>query len=258
MRRPRDERDAARNVARSLTGLAARLAPVEAEAESWLDGADYRELRRSLENARAAVEEAASEARRAVMRGKKDQRRDQLNWWEPGYELRLLRKEHGLTQWGLARVSGISRPTIQRIETGLQKPRTSTLEKLARVLDVEPEWIWRDRRRLDDDGEYRVVGVTVTSKLWNEMTPHIEGAARKYARKYGLGTVFMEELVGAGEEGFIKGCQSFDPGHGTDLRWWLRFKAVHGVHDEARRLHNKNRPGPSVDYLEEEGFELGY
>jgi len=76
VRRPRDERDAARNVARSLTGLAARLAPVEAEAESWLDGADYRELRRSLENARAAVEEAASEARRAVMRGKKDQRRD--------------------------------------------------------------------------------------------------------------------------------------------------------------------------------------
>lgn len=255
-RRPRDDRDAAENVARGLTDLSARFAPLETEARGWLEGGDYREMRRLLEDAHAAVEEAAAEARRAAMRARERPRdRDE---WGPAYELVRLRKERGLTQWALARLSGVSRPTIQRLECELQEPRADTQSKLARALDVEPEWIWMDRSRLDDYGEYGAVGVPVTSKLWNEMTPHIKGAARKYARKYNLGATFMEDLVGAGEEGFIKGCQSFNPGRGTDLRWWLRFKAVHGVHDEARRLHSKNRPGPSVDYLEEEGFELGY
>jgi DNA-binding XRE family transcriptional regulator len=216
---------------------------------------EYRELRQRLEEAHTAIVEAATVARRAAMRARKRPRR-RPDAWEPGYELMRLRKECGLSQWNLANLSGVSRPTIQRLEVGLREPRSDTREKLARALDVEPEWIWMDWTWPYDDE--RRVGVPVTSKLWQEMTPHIQRAARKYASKYGLGTAFMEDLVGAGEEGFLKGCESFDPVRGTDLRWWLRFKAVYGIHDEARRIHSKNRPGPSVDYLEEKGFELGY
>lgn len=250
----RDDRDAVLDVSRSLTDLAARLLPVEAVAESWLEDADYHDLRRSLEGARAAMEEAAAEAR-SVARRVKGRPRRRSDWWDSGTELAQLREERGLTQWALASRSGVSRATIQRLEAGLREPRAGTREKLAAALDVEPEWIWTDWRGLYDEDR---VGVTVTSGLWNEMTPHIERAASKYASKYGLGTDFIEDLVSAGEEGFLKACESFDPGFGTDLRWWMRFKAVHAVHDEARHLHRKNRPSPSVDYLEEQGFELGY
>lgn len=250
-----DDRDAARSVARSLTDLVARLGPVEAEAETWLDGPEYGELRRSLEGAVMAVAEAAGEARSAAMRSRGRPRR-RPDEWEPGYELKRLREERGLTQWDLAHLSGVSRPTIQRLEAGSPSSRAATREKLAGALGVETEWIWGWREwRDDEDGP---VGITPSSGLWMEMTPHIEQAARKYARKYGLGAASMSELVSAGEDGFLKACESYDPGLGK-LRWWLRYKATFGVLDEARRLHhNKKRMGPSVDYLEEQGFELGY
>lgn len=242
-------------MARSLTDLAAQFDLLKSEANGWLEGDAYSELLRRVEEARVAARSAAEEARRCVIADEGHTRRSEL--WESYSELRELRKERGLSQWDLAGLSGVSRPTIHRIEHRQQRPRASTLAKLAAVLDVEPEWIWADPYGRDEERD-RPIGVTVTSKLWSEMMPTIEKASRKYARQYGLGTTFMDDLIGAGEEGFLKACQSFDPGCGTDFRWWARLKAVYGVHDEARRIHNKNRPGPSVDYLEEEGFELGY
>lgn len=249
-----DDRDAASSVARALTALAARLGPVEAEAETWLDGPEYGELRRRLEDAVTAVAEAAGEARLAAMRSRGRPRRRPSSW-DPGYELKRLREERGMTQWALAVASGVSRPTIQRLEAGSRSSRAGTREKLADALGVEKEWIWGWREwRDDEDGP---VGIVPSSELWKEMTPHIERAARRYARKYGLGTAFMGELVSAGEDGFLKACESYDPGLGK-LRWWLRYKATFGVLDEARRLHrNKKRMGPSVDYLEEQGLQLG-
>jgi len=64
--RPRDDRDAAQDLARELADVAATLASLKGEANAYLLAPDYDVLRHRLENAHAAVEAAAVEARRRV------------------------------------------------------------------------------------------------------------------------------------------------------------------------------------------------
>jgi len=52
--------------------------------------------------------------------------------------LKRLRLRKALTQRELAEKSGVALATINRIETGLQKGRISTIRKLAVVLGVDP------------------------------------------------------------------------------------------------------------------------
>jgi len=66
MARPRDDRDAAQDLARELADVAATLASLKGEANAYLLAPDYDVLRHRLENAHAAVEAAAVEARRRV------------------------------------------------------------------------------------------------------------------------------------------------------------------------------------------------
>ncbi|MDP8899629.1 MAG: helix-turn-helix domain-containing protein [Actinomycetota bacterium] len=53
--------------------------------------------------------------------------------------LRDERKKSRLTQEELARVSGVNRVTIARLETGAAKAKPETVRKLARALKVKPE-----------------------------------------------------------------------------------------------------------------------
>ena len=65
--RPRDHTDAARDVARQLADVAARLTGIKGEAMNLLrDPNLYIALRLRIENAPAAVEAATVEARRRV------------------------------------------------------------------------------------------------------------------------------------------------------------------------------------------------
>jgi hypothetical protein len=64
--RPPDHTDAAQDVARELADVAGQLAHLKGEAMNWLDDPYYAALRLRLENAHAAVEAAAVEARRRV------------------------------------------------------------------------------------------------------------------------------------------------------------------------------------------------
>lgn len=53
-------------------------------------------------------------------------------------KLRLLRAKKGFSQEGLARVSGVSRMTISRIENGRQyEPSVQTLRKISRALGCQ-------------------------------------------------------------------------------------------------------------------------
>jgi transcriptional regulator with XRE-family HTH domain len=52
--------------------------------------------------------------------------------------LRPLRERAALTQRELGERSKVTQSTIQRLETGLQGARPSTLRKLARALGVTP------------------------------------------------------------------------------------------------------------------------
>ena len=64
--RPRDDTDAVKDIARELADIAARIASLKGEANVYLKDPNYETLRLRLENAHAAVEAAAVEARRRV------------------------------------------------------------------------------------------------------------------------------------------------------------------------------------------------
>ena len=66
MGRPRDAKDVAQDLARELADLAAQLGSLKGEAHAWLSEESYDALRHRLEDAHAAVEAAAVEARRRV------------------------------------------------------------------------------------------------------------------------------------------------------------------------------------------------
>jgi hypothetical protein len=64
--RPRDHTDAIRDIARDLADIAHQIATFKGEANAYLSDPNYSALRHRLENAHAAVEAAAVEARRRV------------------------------------------------------------------------------------------------------------------------------------------------------------------------------------------------
>ena len=64
--RPRDDTDAAIDIARDLANIASQIATFRGEANAYLRDPSYTMLRLRLENAHAAVEATAMEARRRV------------------------------------------------------------------------------------------------------------------------------------------------------------------------------------------------
>ena len=71
--RARDDRDVVQDLARELADLAAQFASLKGEAYNWLSDESYAALRHRLENAHAAVEAVAGEARR---RGRRNEGRE--------------------------------------------------------------------------------------------------------------------------------------------------------------------------------------
>jgi transcriptional regulator with XRE-family HTH domain len=58
---------------------------------------------------------------------------------QPLSRLKEHRKRRGLTQHELATLSGVSRPTIARLETTNTRAKSATTRKLARALKIKPE-----------------------------------------------------------------------------------------------------------------------
>jgi hypothetical protein len=63
---PRNDTDVARDIARELADIAHQISTLKGEANAYLQDPNYDTLRLRLENAHAAVEAAAVEARRRV------------------------------------------------------------------------------------------------------------------------------------------------------------------------------------------------
>ena len=55
-----------------------------------------------------------------------------------GKNLRETRKQLGLTQEEVSQRSGVQAGEISRIESGKRDPQVSTVERLAKALDVPP------------------------------------------------------------------------------------------------------------------------
>jgi hypothetical protein len=66
MGKPRDDKDAAQELARDLADIAGQLASLKGEANAYLRDPNYNTLKFRLESAHSAVEAAAVEARRRV------------------------------------------------------------------------------------------------------------------------------------------------------------------------------------------------
>ena len=66
MARPRDDRDAAKDVARELARIASEVAHIKGDAYNWLTDPNYRSLVHRIEAAHDAFGAAAVEARRRV------------------------------------------------------------------------------------------------------------------------------------------------------------------------------------------------
>jgi transcriptional regulator with XRE-family HTH domain len=62
---------------------------------------------------------------------------DQITGGRCVEEVRRIRKERGLTQRGLASLSGVDQATISMLESGKHRPRLETLDTLADALGVE-------------------------------------------------------------------------------------------------------------------------
>ena len=54
------------------------------------------------------------------------------------YQLKEHRERRGLTQEELAKLSGVSRPTIAALELGYRQAYSRTTDKLAKALKVKP------------------------------------------------------------------------------------------------------------------------
>ena len=64
--RPRDDRDAAKDIARDLAEIATHIGQLKGDANAYLSDPNYERLKLRLENVLSAVEAAAVEARRRV------------------------------------------------------------------------------------------------------------------------------------------------------------------------------------------------
>lgn len=59
-------------------------------------------------------------------------------------KIRQHRERRALSQRDLALLASMQPGTINRIETGKQKPRPSTIRRLAKALKVKPEELFQD------------------------------------------------------------------------------------------------------------------
>jgi transcriptional regulator with XRE-family HTH domain len=63
-----------------------------------------------------------------------------------GDRLRRLRADNALTLRALARISGVSYDTINKLELGRRPAHASTIRKLANALGVEPRELMKEER----------------------------------------------------------------------------------------------------------------
>jgi hypothetical protein len=66
MGKPRDDKDAAKDIARDLAEIATHIGQLKGDANAYLSNPSYDRVKLRLENALSAVEAATIEARRRV------------------------------------------------------------------------------------------------------------------------------------------------------------------------------------------------
>jgi transcriptional regulator with XRE-family HTH domain len=155
-------------------------------------------------------------------------------------ELKKFREERGLTQEGLAGLSGVSRVAIHRIENGQQDPRRGTVKKLAEALGITP---WEAAPELFSKPGDRTPGVNLTPELHRKFEPYIATLARKIARNDGD----VEDFEAAGSEGLFEACRKFREDGGMAFEPWAKNYVRNRILDEARRHYQRTEKTDSFE-----------
>ncbi len=66
-----------------------------------------------------------------------------------GKKLRILRKQHGLTQKQLGEVLGVNQTHVTRMEKGEKTPNAAMIIKIARFFNVTADQLMMDELELD-------------------------------------------------------------------------------------------------------------
>jgi transcriptional regulator with XRE-family HTH domain len=64
-----------------------------------------------------------------------------------GARVRELRRDRGMTLKGLGREAGLSHPFLSQLERGLARPSMTSVERIARALDVPVSTLWTTPRQ---------------------------------------------------------------------------------------------------------------
>jgi len=64
-----------------------------------------------------------------------------------GARVRELRRDRGMTLKGLGNEAGLSHPFLSQLERGLARPSMSSVERIARALDVPVSTLWTTPRQ---------------------------------------------------------------------------------------------------------------
>ncbi len=71
-----------------------------------------------------------------------------MDWIRWGHHLQTLRRQHGWSQAELAKLVGVAKNTITRLEIGNRRPSVDLIERLAHVLRISLAELLDPRRRL--------------------------------------------------------------------------------------------------------------
>ena len=101
--------------------------------------------------------------------------------------VKRLREERGYTEEKLEELTGVSRPTISRLLTGVHQPRASTVSALAKALGVSESDLWRE----PESRHTATADYTLAPGLANYLTRHREDVTpreEKELRKFSFST----------------------------------------------------------------------
>ena len=72
-----------------------------------------------------------------------------------GNNLRQIRELRGFSQEHLSELLGIGPPALSKIECGKSYPKLETIEKIVKVLDIEPYILYISEKNIDVESAYK-------------------------------------------------------------------------------------------------------
>ena len=96
--------------------------------------------------------------------------------------LKYFRKNEGLSQMKLAEKCDTSPSYIGEIEIGRKFPSVEMIEKISKILKIEPYHLFKnnENKSIDDESVYPLLPNTMKNKIKNQINSSIDEIFNKY------------------------------------------------------------------------------